>query len=73
MSTTNYSALLRNSVTQHPYYRTDQFGKRLRQPSQQYLDEVADKKFTAGYDIRKSNRCDVCFTFRSTSGSCNCE
>ena len=36
------------------------------------LDKIADEKFLAGWDTRRSNQCPTCFEFRSVNGSCAC-
>jgi hypothetical protein len=35
-------------------------------------DDAADKAFTGDYNLKKSNLCDTCFTYRSTNGTCGC-
>jgi hypothetical protein len=36
------------------------------------LDKIADEKFSAGYNIRRSNQCETCFEYKSANGSCSC-
>lgn len=72
MSTTNYTKLLRTSSTQRSDYRRDMFGNKLRLDFER-LDREAELKLTAGFDVRRSNRCETCFEFKSRNGSCSCE
>jgi hypothetical protein len=69
MSTNNYIRF-KNLKSQQP--RTDMFGNKVRVPFDR-VDEEAELKFTGGYNVRRSNRCDKCFEYRSTNGKCSCE
>jgi hypothetical protein len=35
-------------------------------------DRLADKAFTGGYNLKKTNLCSECFTYKSENGTCNC-
>lgn len=37
------------------------------------LDQIADEKFSGKYDLHRANKCKVCNTFRSASGTCFCD
>lgn len=39
---------------------------------QEILDEVAEKQFTGGYNTKRSNICNRCFTTKSRNGKCAC-
>lgn len=71
MSTTNWNKLLNASPVQRPDYRLDMFGNKQVVPGE-LLDRIAEEKFSGGYNLRKSNRCDTCFEFKSTNGACSC-
>ncbi len=59
------------SKTQQP--RLDMFGDKLPQPSEAILEKIAHQKLTLGYNIKKNNRCDKCYTFKSNNGVCMCD
>jgi|tagenome__1003787_1003787.scaffolds.fasta_scaffold20807837_3 hypothetical protein len=50
----------------------DMFGKKRPAPSGDYLDRVAEQKLSGGFNLRKSNLCDRCWTYKSTNGKCGC-
>lgn len=37
------------------------------------LDKMAEEKLTGKYNVRRSNKCSTCNTFRSVNGSCMCD
>ena len=41
-------------------------------PAQATLDRIADQQLSAGFDVRKTNKCATCNTFRSVNNSCLC-
>ena len=71
MTTTNYVRLMKQSKVQRPDYRTDMFGNKQIVPSH-IIDAVAEQKLTQGYNVRRSNLCRECFTYRSVNGQCQC-
>lgn len=66
----NYHALLSKS----PAFFAEQAGLNHEGtlPPQWLLDRLAEESITGKYDVSASNICDVCFTARSTSGTCFC-
>jgi hypothetical protein len=36
------------------------------------IDQIADAKFSAGFDIKRRNQCSVCFEYKSANGTCSC-
>jgi hypothetical protein len=36
------------------------------------LDKLAEEKLTGGFNTRRSNQCETCFTAKSVNGTCNC-
>jgi hypothetical protein len=41
-------------------------------PPQWVLDELAERKLTGGFNVRPSNLCYGCRTYRSVNGTCGC-
>jgi hypothetical protein len=41
-------------------------------PPQYVLDKIADEKFSARFNIRRSNQCSNCFEVKTVTGSCSC-
>lgn len=37
------------------------------------LDKIADEKMDGGWDRRRENLCDKCWTYRSRNGKCLCD
>jgi hypothetical protein len=50
----------------------DMFGKKRPAPSGDMMDRIADEKLTGKYNVSRKNRCDQCWTYKSTNGACNC-
>lgn len=40
--------------------------------SQEKLDELAEEKLTGKYNTEQDNLCNICFTYKSNNGTCNC-
>lgn len=60
---------------QHPCNKS--FGFKPPNLPEEYRDRIAEKEFqaklTGGYNTKRSNRCEMCFTTKSANGTCNCE
>ena len=41
-------------------------------PPSWVLDRIADEKRTGGYNTKRSNLCEGCFTYKSDNGACMC-
>jgi hypothetical protein len=52
--------------------RKDRDSTRGTCPPQWVLDKIADKKFSGGWNIRRSNTCLGCFQVYSVNGTCGC-
>lgn len=52
--------------------RYDMFGKKRPALPGWLMDKLAEEKRTGGYNVKRSNLCPNCFTYKSTNGACNC-
>jgi len=66
-----YSSRLRAKLDpKHPC--NEIFGRVKVTLPEEYYEKKFQQDLTAGYNIKRNNRCETCFTVKSSNGSCNC-
>lgn len=66
-----YGARLRARLDpKHPCNQS--FNQPAFRMSEEAEEEIFQEKLTGGYNTKRSNRCERCFTAKSANGSCNC-
>ncbi len=64
-------------ITYKRYERDHQIGEYRdpdrKSPPWELIDEIAEQKFSGGFDLKRKNLCTTCYEYRSVTGTCGCD